>query len=1209
MIDTGADISLFKINENDNIQHILSDAKCRITGITNTETSSLGTITAKLYFDNNCVNQEFHVVDDNFPISTNGILGRDFLMQTLCKIDYETFTISLYTNENETTIPMLTKLPKYENIIIPARMQVVKPINIDLSEDSVILNEEIQNGVYIANTIVPAKGIVHVKSLNTLETDVIIRDFKPRIRALTNYNIIEPNIKMKKETKRERYERLLKELKLENLDKQAQKSLLDIFKEYSDVFHLHGDKLTINNFYKQKIKVEDKTPVYIKNYRLPESQMEEINKQVDKLMEEEIIEPSVSPYNSPLLIVPKKADEKDKKWRLVVDYRQLNKKIVDDKFPITRLDDILDNLGRAKYFSTLDLTSSFHQIELSHDSRPLTAFSTNKGHYQFNRLPFGLKISTNSFQRMLSIALAGLDSEAFLYVDDIIIFGCSLKHHNQNLVKTFDRLRKYNLKVNPLKCNFLKTEVTYLGHLITNEGIKTDPKKYDVVKNYPEPTSADEAKRFIAFCNYYRRFIPKFAEIAKPLNNLSKKDVEFTWNEECRKAFSELKQKLINPPILKYPNFNETFILTTDASNYALGAVLSQGEIGEDLPISYASRTLNKYELNKPIIEKELLSIHWAINFFRPYLYGRKFVVVTDHRPLVSLFSHKNPSSKLTRIRLDLSDYDFEIRYKQGKINTNADALSRIKIDSDILKAMIPTENVNVVTRAMNKKMEQNNEDLGQTYTPQMKTDHLYTWNCISLSEIKNVRKLKFINGQNNNKDINKKGKTRYNKSLQSTKIKIHKKNVDIEFSENPYRNLGLILEKLTSAMENNNIDSLAISDNDELFKYCNINEFKKIYNKLQQNKENNKQNKENNKENKQTILKILIYRPPTEIKDEIKQQNLIKEYHDAPHSGGHTGVKRTINKLKQKYVWKNMSKMVKKHIDKCMKCAQNKQLRKTKEKLVITNTPTTTFEIVSMDTVGPLRIDNDYRYILTIQCELSKYIEAFPMENKEAKTIAKILIDKIILRYGRFNIIKTDLGTEFMNETFRCICNFFEINHVKSTPFHHETLGSIERNHRVLNEYLLSFTSNFNWTEWIPYFTFCYNITPHTDTGLSPYELVYGKLASLPNDTELGKNHAISRNVEEYIKELKYKLEYACNKAKNLLDLAKVKRKVYYDTYTNPLKVNVGDLVWLKVGNKKKLDSPFKGPYEVIEINGVNSKIRIGDNIKEVHNNRLKKN
>lgn len=256
----------------------------------------------------------------------------------------------------------------------------------------------------------------------------------------------------------------------------------------------------------------------------------------------------------------------------------MNKKVVNDKFPLTRLEDVLDKLGRAKYFSTLDMTSSFHQIELSKESRHVTAFSTNKGHFQFKRLPFGLKISTNSFQRMLSIALSGLDSNAFIYVDDIIVYGCTLKHHNENLERVFRRLQKYNLKLNLQKCNFLQSEVVYLGHLITAEGIKTDPNKHAVIKNYPIPTNSDEVRKFVAFCNYYRRFIPHFAEIARPLNTLLKKNKLFDWTLECEKAFKTLKQELIGPHVLRYPDFNQPFIITTDASDYALGAVLSQGE-------------------------------------------------------------------------------------------------------------------------------------------------------------------------------------------------------------------------------------------------------------------------------------------------------------------------------------------------------------------------------------------------------------------------------------------------------------------------------------------------------------------------------------------------------------------------------------------------------------------------------------------------------
>ena len=597
--------------------------------------------------------------------------------------------------------------------------------------------------------------------------------------------------------------------------------------------------------------------------------------------------------------------------------------------------------------------------------------------------------------------------------------------------------------------------------------------------------------------------------------------------------------------------------------------------------------------------EKELLSIHWAINFFRPYLYGKKFIVVTDHGPLVSLFTHKNPSSKLTRIRLDLSDYDFEIKYKQGKINTNADALSRIKIDTDVLKSLIPSTDVMITTRAMKKKMEENNttiknEKMKGTYAE--KSDQLYSWNCTSITEIKGCNKLRFIDErkiksmQSNN--IKRKNKNNNGAKL-PTIVKVLRNKVDIHFNNNPYSHLGAILETLIEQMKKFNYCKLAIEEQDEIFSYISIQEFKNIYNNLQTKRPTN--------------LKIMIYKAPIKIIDDVNKIKLIKEYHDTPHIGAHSGVKRTINKLKQRYVWKGMNKMVKNYINKCESCTRNKQIRHSKEKMVITNTPSRSFETIAIDTVGPLRISNDQRYILTIQCELTKYVEAIPMPNKEAKTVAKALVENIILKYGNFKNIKTDLGTEFMNEIIKNICQLFKINHLTSTAYHHETLGSIERNHRVLNEYLLSFAQDYTWDEWIPYFVFSYNITPHTDTGYSPYELIFGKVANLPDEIS-NRNDNIIYNIDDYAKEVKFRLIKANETAEKLLTNAKKIRKESYDKNSNPIEIKIGDLVYLSNENRKKLDPPYKGPFEVIELKGVNTKIRVGNNERIVHKNRLKK-
>lgn len=357
------------------------------------------------------------------------------------------------------------------------------------------------------------------------------------------------------------------------------------------------------------------------------------------MISDDIIEPSVSHFNSPILLVPKKSEDNSKKWRLVVDFRQLNKKILADKFPLPRIDSILDQLGRAKYFTTLDLMAGFHQVPLAEDARKYTAFSTSDGHFQFKRLPFGLNISPNSFQRMMNIALAGLTPEcAFVYIDDIVVIGCSVDHHLNNLEQIFMRLRHYNLKLNPQKCKFFRTEVAFLGHKITNDGILPDDSKFETIRDYPEPTNVDEVRRFVAFCNYYRKFVPNFADLAKPLNNLLRKGVNFVWNSEHRQSFQLLKQHLLSPRILQYPDFSKDFILTTDASDVACGAILSQQHGNSDLPIAYASRSFTKGEKSKPVIEKALTAIHWAIDYFKAYLWGRRFKVRTDHRPLVYLF-------------------------------------------------------------------------------------------------------------------------------------------------------------------------------------------------------------------------------------------------------------------------------------------------------------------------------------------------------------------------------------------------------------------------------------------------------------------------------------------------------------------------------------------------------------------------------------------
>ena len=397
------------------------------------------------------------------------------------------------------------------------------------------------------------------------------------------------------------------------------------------------------------------------------------------MLKDGIISASISQWNAPLLVVPKKADASGKpRLRVVVDFRKLNELTIGDSFPLPNITDILDQLGNAKYFTTLDLASGYHQIPMAERDKDKTAFSTPYGHYEFNRMPFGLKNAPATFQRLMNSVLAGIQGlRCLVYLDDIVIYGSSLEDHNKRLAEVLQRLRKHSLKLQPDKCEFLRKEVIYLGHIISENGILPDPSKLEAVRNFPTPRKVKDVQSFIGLAGYYRKFIENFSQIAKPLTKLTKKTEIFEWKNEQQIAFENLKEKLMTAPVLKYPDFNEEFNVTTDASDYAIGAVLSQGPVGKDRPIAYASRVLSRAEQNYNTTEKELLAIVWAVKHFRPYIYGTKFKIITDHKPLIWLFNVTDPGSRLIRWRLKLEEYDYEIIHKAGRANANADALSR----------------------------------------------------------------------------------------------------------------------------------------------------------------------------------------------------------------------------------------------------------------------------------------------------------------------------------------------------------------------------------------------------------------------------------------------------------------------------------------------------------------------------------------------------
>lgn len=402
------------------------------------------------------------------------------------------------------------------------------------------------------------------------------------------------------------------------------------------------------------------------------------------------------------------------------DYRKLNDITIGENYPIPQSTEILDQLGKSKYFSNLDLASGFHQIHMNPADASKTAFSVPQGYFEFNRMPFGLKNAPATFQRTMNSVLTGLEGvHCFVYLDDIVIYSHCLSSHMKRLSLIFERLRNFNLKLQPEKCEYLRKEVAYLGHIISDEGVKPNPEKIKAVTQFPVPKSVKDIQSFLGLVSYYRRFIPDFSKFAKPLTNLLKKNVPFNWTNTQQLAFKQLKESLVSAPVLTYPDFTKPFVLTCDASNYAISAILSQGDIGKDRPIVYYSRTLNKAECNYSVTEKECLAIVEGAKAFRPYLFWRRFKIITDHKPLNWLFNCKDPGSRLVRWRLKLEEYDYEIIYKKGKMNTNADALSRYPI-KPIQQSIEPdTQNTiplspEIVLPPLHNASENYNDDIQQ---------------------------------------------------------------------------------------------------------------------------------------------------------------------------------------------------------------------------------------------------------------------------------------------------------------------------------------------------------------------------------------------------------------------------------------------------------------------------------------------------------------
>jgi RNase H-like domain found in reverse transcriptase/Reverse transcriptase (RNA-dependent DNA polymerase)/Aspartyl protease/Zinc knuckle len=441
-------------------------------------------------------------------------------------------------------------------------------------------------------------------------------------------------------------------------------------------FAFSSSQLGRTNAVRHRIYSGDAIPIKQRPYRHSPKEKKFLQEEVERMLEEEIISVSSSPWTSPVVLVKQKD-----KTRICIDYRKLNTVTKKDNYPLPRIDDLLDMLKNSSWYTSLDLASGYWQVEMNPEDKEKTAFITPGGIYQFNVMPFGLTNAPATFQRLMDSLFSGLIGKSVVvYLDDLNIYSKTFEDHLEHLQEVFNILQKAGLKLKPQKCVFAQKNLKFLGYVVGEHGISTDPAKIEVVKTFPVPKNLRQLRGFLGLASYYRRFVEGFTKIAAPLNELLKKKVRYKWTGTQQQAFERLKAHLTSAPILAYPDFEKEFILFTDASDLALGAILSQvDQKGHERVIAYASRTLAPAEKNYSVTEKECLAVVWAVTYFRQYLHGSHFNLITDHSALKSLFAYKMPQTRLARWIAILQEYTFTTIYKPGKNHSNVDTLSRIE--------------------------------------------------------------------------------------------------------------------------------------------------------------------------------------------------------------------------------------------------------------------------------------------------------------------------------------------------------------------------------------------------------------------------------------------------------------------------------------------------------------------------------------------------
>lgn len=893
-------------------------------------------------------------------------------------------------------------------------------------------------------------------------------------------------------------------------------------------------------------------PIYRPMYRLTMREKEEVEKQVADLLKKGFIEPSSSPWGAPILFVPKKNGQ----LRMCIDYRALNKVTVKNRYPLPRIEELLDQLQGAVVYSGLDLASGYWQIRVDPQDVPKTAFRTHVGHYQWRVLAFGLTNCPATFQQSMNDVFRDyLGKFVVVYLDDILVFSKSAAEHERHLRLVLQRLREHKLYARAEKCHFNKPEVEFLGHIVGADGVKVDPRKVKAVEDWPVPTSVHELRSFLGLANYFRRFLQGYSSLVRPLTDLLKNDagVVRDWDKAAQTAFDGVKHVLTRAPVLALPDFqaavkDEPFEVVADASLHGIGAVLLQGK----RPIAFESKKFSPAEKNYDTSQRELLAVIHALKVWRCYLEGAPFTLVTDHHPNTFFETQQTLSPRMARWYEFLTRFTFmRWEYRPGRTNV-ADPLSRVATHK--LAALV--QSLAVTTR---RGARAAGADAAPAVAPVQQPAaamQVATQPAPSRPARAQGRMAGFLppgvrehRGGGKMRDVHdvyeygprRAPEARNQREEEEARLPALTEEIQRAYAQDPW-----------FASDANTKDLIARHD---------------LYWKL-------------TPEGHQ----VLVLPNVGDIR-----KSAMRECHDAPWAG-HMGRHKTLRLAERLFWWPTMRADVEEFVSTCVPCQTNKSSTLKKAGLLQPlPIPGRRWETVTMDLITGLPVTEAGRdAIMVFVDKLSKMVRLVACnKNDGASEVAGYVVEHVFRSHGLPRTLVSDRDPRFTSHLFQEVCRLLHCKQAMSTAFHPETDGQTERTNRVVEEVLRHYVSprQDDWDKWLFAVEFAINNAYNEATQTTPFFMNYGQHPLTPVDAQ--RKHSDVPAALQYT----VGVQAVVKQAKVLLAGAQDRMRTMANEGRRELVLAPGDKVWLnpkhlalRTPGTRKLMPRFVGPYEVLE-------------------------